>query len=130
MESMEIKAYELNGKTFVNVTPYPISFMINESPKKPKTILPSGIKIHVLREEPAVYEKDGAKFCNLQFVGTRGGNAILAEIKKQYPDAIIIGSLMAAQAYPGDIVALCPAEGYERVAASERLYRVDRFIVF
>lgn len=131
-DNLDVKAYEIGGKTLINVTPYDTDFMLGANTKSQRieSLPPSGTKVSVLRQEPVDHEKDGTQFCKLQYVGTRGGDATIAEIKKQYPNAIIVGSLMAAQAYPGDVVALCPAEGYERVTASEKVYRLDKFIVY
>jgi hypothetical protein len=43
---------------------------------------------------------------------------------------VIIGSIIAAQAYPGDVVGMIPVPGYERVAPNEKRVLPDKFTVF
>lgn len=74
------------------------------------------------------------------FVGNPEGEAILdriakffeSTIKPNYPNSrlIIIGSMIAAQAYPGRVVAMCPVPGYERVAPDMKRMRCDKFTTF
>ena len=45
-------------------------------------------------------------------------------------DLRIVGSIIAAQAYPGDVVGMTPAPGYERVAPNEKRMSLDKFTVF
>lgn len=43
---------------------------------------------------------------------------------------IIIGSIIAAQAYPGKVCAMIPAPGHERVPPAEKRMRTDKFTIF
>jgi hypothetical protein len=43
---------------------------------------------------------------------------------------MIVGSIIAAQAYPGSIKAMIPCEGYERVPPTEKRMRPDKFTVY
>jgi len=43
---------------------------------------------------------------------------------------VIVGSIIAAQAYPGQVVAMIPAAGYERVASEQKRMNPNRFCVF
>lgn len=45
-------------------------------------------------------------------------------------DVLYIGSLAAAQAYPGTILAMIPQPGFERVPPNEKRMRVDKFTTF
>jgi hypothetical protein len=49
-----------------------------------------------------------------QFVGDDAGREVIARAKAAGAE-VIVGSIIAAQAYPGDVVAMVPAPGYERV---------------
>lgn len=42
----------------------------------------------------------------------------------------IVGSIIAAQAYPGEVVAMTPAPGYERVAPAEKRMNPHKFTIF
>ena len=54
----------------------------------------------------------------------------LAKLEQENPDAIIIGSIIAAQAFPGRVLAMVPAPGFERVPPAEKRMRDDKFTVF
>lgn len=43
---------------------------------------------------------------------------------------LIVGSIIAAQAYPGEVVAMVPAPGFERMPPAEKRMRVDKFTIF
>lgn len=82
-------------------------------------------------------EKVSDLFVKTVFEGTEDGWNKIEEIKdrfsEQYHDGeilVIIGSIIAAQAYPGEVVAMVPVPGYERVAPSEKRMRCDKFTVF
>jgi hypothetical protein len=57
-----------------------------------------------------------------------GGNYV--PLEQSAPKLIIVGSIIAAEAYPGEVVAMCPVPGYERVAPSEKRMRCDKFTIF
>ena len=51
----------------------------------------------------------------------------------QYKDAklaVIVGSIVAAQAYPGEVVGMITQKGYEHVPPYQRRIRPDRFRVY
>lgn len=41
-----------------------------------------------------------------------------------------VGSIIAAQAYPGQVVAMTPAPGFERVPPAEKLMSCEKFTTF
>lgn len=43
---------------------------------------------------------------------------------------IVVGSIIAAQAYPGDVCAMIPAEGFERVPPEQKKMRPDKFTIY
>ena len=57
------------------------------------------------------------------------GRAVIAGAK--YDGAhLVVGSIIAAQAYPGQVVAMVPALGFERVPPDQKRMRTDKFTVF
>lgn len=115
-----------NSKTLVNCTPHPIRFQdltgevitINNDPE---------YLINARVEEETVKE-DGVIFSRPTFVPIPEGAAIIDRIRQEFPDGcIIIGSIIAAQAYPGQVCGMTPIPGHERVAPAEKLMRVDKF---
>lgn len=115
-----------NDVTVVNCTPHPIRFKditgeivaINNDPE---------YLINARVEEETV-EEDGVIFSRPTFVPTPEGTAIIDRIRQEFPDGcVIIGSIIAAQAYPGQVCGMTPIPGHERVAPAEKLMRVDKF---
>lgn len=115
-----------NDVAVVNCTPHPIRFKditgeivtINNDPE---------YLINARVEEETV-EKDGVIFSRPTFVPTPEGTAIIDRIRQEFPDGcVIIGSIIAAQAYPGQVCGMTPIPGHERVAPAEKLMRVDKF---
>lgn len=70
------------------------------------------------------------KFVRTRFVADEESTRALDEIEKAYPGAFIIGSIIAAQAFPGRVLAMIPVPGFERVPPAEKRMRADKFTVF
>ena len=114
----------------VNTTPHPIRFRDHDGnivivPNNPDYLL----------NAKAVEEQVGDDLVTTRFVGTDNGDAIIESIQKiakeiSYADLRIIGSMIAAQAYPRKVVALTPCPGFERVAPSEKLMSTEKFTIF
>lgn len=80
------------------------------------------------RVEEEIFEEYGIKYATPTFVGTPEEEATIKKIECQFSQPpIIIGSIVAAQAYPGKVYGMCPVPGYERVAPADKLMRVDKF---
>ena len=115
-----------NGVKIFNSTPHPIRFW-DESWSEPVEV-PSHV---VLNAEPAEVDAGtgpgGVQLVRTQFNQTNRGRITLSVI----PDnVVVIGSFIAAQAYPGRVVAMTPCAGYERVAPAEKRMRPDKFTTF
>ncbi len=54
----------------------------------------------------------------------------LTKLEKEHPGAVIVGSIIAAQAFPGRVFAMIPVKGFERVPPAEKRMRVDKFTTF
>lgn len=118
-----------NNVAVVNVTPHPVT--IQDMDGTPITV-PSSVILNAKAEEKQVSNL----FVKTVFVGTDEGKQIIADIKADYAkqfhtgNLVIVGSMIAAQAYPGEVVAMTPVPGYERVAPAEKRMRCDKFTVF
>lgn len=82
-------------------------------------------------------EKVSDLFVKTVFESTENGWNKIKEIKETFSELyhdgetlVIIGSIIAAQAYPGEVVAMVPVPGFERVAPTEKRMRCDKFTVF
>ena len=132
---VHIDKYNYNFATFgnnvaiINTTPHSVT--IQDIDGTPITV-PSSIILNAKTEEKQVSDL----FVKTVFVPTEEGKAIISEIKKAFKSQIgtgtlvIVGSMIAAQAYSEDVVAMTPVPGYERVKPAEKRMRCDKFTTF
>lgn len=134
MKNLELKGIGTavvfgNGVCVLNTTPHPITMQDMDGKL---VVAPTTVLINAKAEEKQVDDL----FVETVFAGTVEGTAIIREIEEAYQEArcaerlVIVGSIIAAQAYPGKVVGLCPVPGYERVAPAEKRMRCDKFTVF
>lgn len=123
-----------NGLVVFNGTNHPLTFW-KEGWEEPVEVLPDRRIDARIEEQPsdapgAFWPSDtkGVEFVTTRFVGTPEGYAIIEEVREE--TNVIVGSLVAAQAYPGDVVAVTPAPGYERVRPPDKRMSPDKFTVF
>lgn len=118
-----------NGVYVLNTTPHPLTI---QDVNGELVTVPTSVLINAKAEEKTVDDL----FVTTIFVGTPEGTETIRDIEGTYKETrctdrlIIVGSIIAAQAYKGKVVALCPVPGYERVAPSEKRMRCDKFTVF
>lgn len=121
-----------NGVTVFNSTPHIIN--IQDIDGEVIGILPNP---DFLINARAVEVPVGDLFVKTSFVGDEQGCAVIQHIKDFFKEEVksdgpmvIVGSIIAAQAYPGEVVGMTPVPGYERVAPSEKRMRCDKFTTF
>lgn len=118
-----------NNVVVVNTTPHPVTMQDIDGTL---VYVPNSILINA----KAVERKVSDLFVKTEFVGADEGKINIADIKaefaKQFHNGtlVIIGSIIAAQAYPGEVAAMTPVEGFERVAPEEKRMRCDKFTTF
>ncbi len=124
-----------NGVKVFNATPHPIKFWREDWDSVVEVPVDTIISA-VPQEKPAGCYQSGAAaawesvwFVRTVFAGNDDGRAIIAAAKADGAE-VIVGSIIAAQAYPGDVVAMVPCAGYERVPPDEKRMRPDKFTVF
>ncbi len=127
----------IDGKTVVNTTPHPLNFLNQEGETVvvPSSVAPGERTSSWLVNAQAVEEKVGADLVRTVFIGTPEGEAILDAIEtwareEGHDNLRIIGSIIAAQAYPGRVLGMCPAPGFERVAPAEKRMTTQKFTVY
>lgn len=110
---------------YFNSTPHAINLLTPDGQEiviQPDSIISANaVEVEVHSPIP------GVTLVNTRFEGTPEGFAVI-EAAQEYD--VIIGSIIAAQAYPGLVVAMVPAPGFERVPPSEKKMRSDKFTVF
>lgn len=118
-----------NGVCVLNTTPHPLTM---QDVNGELITVPISVLINAKAEEKAVNDL----FVETVFVGTPEGTEIIRDIEGTFKGTgcsdrlVIVGSIIAAQAYKGKVVGLCPVPGYERVAPSEKRMRCDKFTIF
>lgn len=120
-----------NGVVIANTTPHPVN--IQDMTGEIKDVPQCGLLINARMEEEVVNEL----FVRSVPRADATGEAVIAEIRSAFANSeycggklIIIGSMIAAQAYPEEVVAMTPVPGFERVAPAEKRMRCDKFTVF
>ena len=98
-------------------------------------IEPSGVVAQATIEEELYQAKQGIKFVTSQFVPNEKSNQEIAELEDELfytldYEPILVGSIIAAQAYPERVYGMVPVSGYERVPPDEKIVRSDKFTVF
>ena len=135
-----------NGLIVFNATPHPLRFWHPSWPE-PVEVPPDEV-INARRVEKVVqrfaippalpstwsyYDREAGtevvEFVTTTFVGDTEGEAIIERAFAQGAH-VVVGSIIAAQAYPGRVVAPVPAPGYERAEPAKKRARPDKFVVF
>lgn len=130
IDMMEIKTANFEGVVYVNTTPHVIN-LLNPDTGNEVEIPPSGVIINAKVVETVAGETpQGVKLVRTKFCSDEKSEEILAQIEQEFPGAVIIGSLIAAQAFPGRIYVLTPAPGFERVPPDQKRMNSRKFTIF
>ena len=118
-----------NGVAVVNTTPHPINFIDGEQ----VVTVPSSNTL-VVNASPCEEKLDEILVKTI-FLPTEEGTDIIRTISEvPMPEGasrrVVIGSIIAAQAYPEMVVAMTPAPGYERVAPADKRMSVKKFTTY
>lgn len=90
---------------------------------------PSDGVLNANTKNTTVCENEKFTLTTVHFEEIRGGRRLIEQVKSTYPDALIVGSIIAANAYRGDVVASVPEQS-KRYNKGVRLVRSDRFTIF
>ena len=113
----------------INVTPHVMNFRAADGTEF--EVQPSGVVINATpTDEPAGIHPSGAELVRVRFVGNADSAAALDRLETENPGAVIVGSMIAAQGFPGRVVAMIAAPGFERRPPAEKRMRPDRFTTF
>lgn len=120
-----------NGLTIVNATPHPITFQdsgrLISIDSNPEDVINATVS-----EDVAIIDYEHrTTFVTSKFNGSEDGKETIERLHAEYGrDAVIIGSILAAQAYPGQVFGMTPVPGFERVAPAEKRMRIDKFVTY
>lgn len=134
-----MKIQEILNQKIVNLTPHEIFFhapgvssVDKDGNSVPDAIVvpPSGILANARQEEFDSGWRGNAALVKTVFQGEIKTRRMLRDFRNHFPDVCLVGSVISAQAYPGLVVAMIPAKGFERVPPAEKRMRHDKFTVF
>lgn len=138
---------EIDGVKIINTTPHKISFDVNGEqahvtyPGYTEVTDPETGKVTVTSKNPNLINAfpqersagkgpGGVELVNTVFSPAPESLAKLNALREKYPDAVIVGSIIAAQAFPGFVYGMTPASGFERVAIDQKRMNPHKWTVF
>ena len=121
-----------NGVVVCNTTPHPVT--IQDVTGELVTVEPSeDFVINAKVKE----EQMSPLLVKTVFEATEDGEKRLRSIERCFSEfyrdgrvLAVVGSIIAAQAYPGRVVAMTQVPGFERVSPAEKRMRCDKFTTF
>ncbi len=114
----------------VNTTPHAITMVTNDLSTQVQVPV-SGVLINATATTTPVDSGiAGVKYQKTQFIPDVNVLRTLKDFKSQYPDVVVIGSLIAAQAYPGLVAAMVAHPDYMRVAPQDKKMLIDTYTVY
>ena len=121
-----------NGVVVCNTTPHPVT--MQDVTGELVTVEPSeDFVINAKVKE----EQMSPLLVKTVFEATEDGEKRLRSIERCFSEfyrdggvLVVVGSIIAAQAYPGRVVAMTPVPGFERVPPTEKRMRCDKFTTF
>jgi len=120
-------AHTVGGLKVVNATPHEVTFLVEGTEI---VVPPSGATLNADPSDEVAGRVGDVEIVRVAFRRSAEGDAELKAIRAQHPDALIIGSIISAQAFGYPVVALVAAPGHERLPPTRRRYRADRFTAF
>lgn len=113
----------------INTTPHAITMMAKDG--RVYEVPPCGVLINARAiEESVVTLPNGAELVRTRFVADADNEIALTGLETANPGAVIIGSIIAAQAFPGRVLGMVPAPGFERVPPAEKRMLDNKFTTF
>lgn len=109
-----------NGVKVINCTPHLLRFVDGSIVEPSGFLLQAKLEEKIRSENPIIAE--------IRVVPTPEGSREVEYLRKYYPEAIILGSAISAQAYPGQVKMVCLTKN--RADVREKVCRVDKFNVY
>lgn len=130
---MDVKKTEFRGVTYINTTPHSITFRTEDGEEF--TVEPCGELINASVVEEIVEEQGGITLVRTKFLKNDASQAFIQRILASRahpadPVPVILGSIIAAQAYPGWVVAMIATKGYDRLPPAEKRMNPFKFTIF
>jgi len=125
----DVQVHNVRGVKIINASPHPINLGF-EGEEEIVILPPSGFIVSATPHEEMVSEGELVTLVTTRFLGNKETKHAFKELRMITPRVIIISSIIAAQAYPGSVMAMVPCKGFERVPPAEKRMRHDKFTTF
>ena len=109
----------------INVSPHDMNFLDSNGKE---VVIASTCILNASAIEKVIKEKDGITYVTPEFVPQKHLLPVLKELKAK--GFKVCGSLIAAQAYKGLVLALTPAKGYERAKWDQKKMALTKFTIY
>ena len=119
---------EVKDVRVVNVTSEPLRFT-DESLTLDATVEPSGVELYASVETTETYSCSNATLEMTEFVADNETKEDIQYFLSEYPDVIIIGNSVTAQAYPGLVVTTVTHPDFMNVPEEKRML-YNRYTVY
>lgn len=130
LKTLESAIVEVKGVKVVNTTPHGIR-LTDDSLELDGTVQPSGVLINAKAETVEVdSDITGVVYQMTKFIPDQDTLKVLERFIVEHPDVVIIGSLIAAQAYPGIVAAMVAHPTLMRVAPQEKRMLYNKFTIY
>lgn len=128
----EYKTYKLsNGIEVINVSPHPFVFLsdagIETTVPASGIVISSSVEEEIASPPEGFTPPEGVTFQTPNFLGNEEAEEFLKNAPK---GVLILGSMIAAQAYKKRICSTVAYPGYERVPVAEKRVREDKFTIY
>ena len=115
--------------TIINVTPHSLNFRNADGSEF--VVEPSGTIVNATPSDELVgTHPSGAELVRVKFTASDDAIVAIEKLEAEHPGAVIVGSMIAAQAFPGRVVGMVAAEGFERRPPAEKRMNPNRFTTF
>lgn len=117
-----------NGVCIYNATPHEITFEMDDGSIER---VPTDIVIHCKPHKQVKEVNELYKITSIRFAPDSRGQQLIDWVKREYPGVVIVGSIIAAQGYPEEVVMCVPRKnsGRRRSFGSKHV-RPDAFSVY
>jgi hypothetical protein len=113
-----------NGIQIVNVTPHDLFFFSDDWEEEVIVESDGILNCRPIRQQHSTSEDNPAVvFSTVQYLEKPQGRRFLEQLKEVYPNAIIVGSVIAAQAYRGEVFSPVP-RSFERDRSTLKFNRL------
>lgn len=131
MAKVKFEKVTVDGIDIINTTPHSITFGVKKGDDiEAVEVPPCGTLINAKAISKTVKIEKEVEFVTTVFEGTPEGETLINKIKEEYPEGVVVGSIIAAQAYPEQVVGMVPLPGFERVAPPEKRMDPHKFTIF